>query len=101
MSNESQMTRFRGEYERRSMEQQRNMIESKFRLMRVGEVKNGLNVRKEPSMASDVMLILKRGQQININVAKSTTEFYYVASIVDGETKIPVHGFCKREFILE
>ena len=101
MSNENQMIQSRGEYERRSMEQQTNMIESKFRLMCVGEVKNGLNVRKAPSMASEVILILKRGQRVNINIAKSTSEFYYVASIVDGETKIPVHGFCKREFILE
>lgn len=83
------------------MEQQVNTIESKFRLMHVGEVKSGLNVRKAPSMDSEAMLILKRGQQVNVNIAKSTTDFYYVASIVDGETKIPVHGFCKREFILE
>lgn len=83
------------------MEQQANIVESKFRLMKVGEVKSGLNVRKAPSMDAEVMLILKRGQSVNVNLAKSTTDFYYVASIVDGETKIPVHGFCKREFILE
>ena len=81
--------------------EQVNVVESKFRLMHVGEVKSGLNVRKAPSMQSEVMLILKKGQAINVNLAKSTNDFYYVASIVDGETKIPVHGFCKREFILE
>ena len=81
--------------------EQVNVVESKFRLMHVGEVKSGLNVRKAPSMDSEAMLILKRGQAINVNLVKSTNDFYYVASIVDGETKIPVHGFCKREFILE
>ena len=73
-----------------------------FKSMRVSDKCQVLNVRKSPSIESDVLRLLMSGAIVNVNVEKSTEDFYYVASeIIDSEHKIPIHGFCKKEFIVD
>lgn len=73
-----------------------------FVQMKVNQNCSLLNVRKEPSLKSDIICELKQGTVLNINLEKSTEEFYYVASqIIDTITKNPIHGYSKKEFISE
>ena len=81
------------------MEQQ-VISEPKFKLMVVSNTTQ-LNVRQTPDPKAVILMTLNKDQKVNINLMKSTDSYFYVASIVDEEKKIPVHGFCKREFILE
>lgn len=48
-----------------------------------------LNVRKEPNITSEVVAILDKGDTVNIDLTKSTNEFY----AVDG-------GYCIKKYII-
>lgn len=73
-----------------------------FKSMQVGNNCEMLNVRKLASLESDVIRTLSKGSLVNVNLEKSTDDFYYVASeIIDSEHKIPIHGYCKKEFLVE
>lgn len=73
-----------------------------FKEMKVEMNRILLNVRQEPSIESKVISQLFNGTKINVNLDKSTRDFYYVASkITDSGIKIPVHGYCARAYIHE
>ena len=72
-----------------------------FRTMKVFNC-DLLNVRKLASPDAEVLTQLPKGSLVNVNLDKSTEEYYYVASeITDQEHKIPIHGFCKKSFLIE
>ena len=73
-----------------------------FKSMQVGNKCEMLNVRQLASLESDVIRTLAKGSTVNVNLEKSTDDFYYVASeIVDSEHKTPIHGYCKKDFLVE
>ena len=73
-----------------------------FKLMKVGDNCALLNVRKEPILESEVITQIKSGVTVNVNLDKSTSDFFYVASeVIDLEHKKPIHGYCKKEFVIE
>lgn len=73
-----------------------------FKEMKVEMNRILLNVRQEPSIESKVISQLFNGTKINVNLDKSTRDFYYVASkSTDSGVKIPVHGYCARAYIHE
>ena len=73
-----------------------------FKSMRVGNKCATLNVRQLASLESGVIRVLAKGAIVNVNLEKSTDDFYYVASeIIDSEHKTPIHGFCKKDFLVE
>ena len=73
-----------------------------FKSMRVGNNCEQLNVRKEASLESGVLRVIPKGTLVNVNLEKSTDDFYYVASeIIDKEHKTPIHGFCKKDYLVE
>ena len=83
---------------------QRNPFEGKiiFKSMQVGNKCEMLNVRRLASLESDVIRTLAKGSVVNVNLEKSTDDFYYVASeIIDSEHKTPIHGYCKKDFLFE
>lgn len=60
-----------------------------------------LNVRMAPSLDSEIKMQLKRGSTVNVNLDKSNDDYYYVASETSNpEQKIPIHGFCKKDFLI-
>jgi uncharacterized protein YgiM (DUF1202 family) len=72
-----------------------------FKLMKVGDNCALLNVRKEPSLESEVIAKINSGATINVNLDKSTSDFFYVASeVIDSEHKKPIHGYCKKDFLV-
>lgn len=52
-----------------------------------------LNVRNKPSLDGDVVCVLNATSEINIDVAKSTREWFYVC------TATGVEGYCMKKFI--
>lgn len=85
-----------------SIEQPVSKPKIAFIQMKVGKNCSSLNVRKEPSLKSEILRELKTGTLVNINLEKSTEKFYYVASIIyDETTKVPVHGYSLKEYIHE
>ena len=73
-----------------------------FKFMKVGDNCTRLNVRKDPSLESEVIAKINSGATINVNLDKSTPDFFYVASeVIDSEHKKPIHGYCKKEFVIE
>ena len=73
-----------------------------FKFMKVGDNCALLNVRKDPSLESEVIAQIKSGVTVNVNLDKSTSDFFYVASeVIDLEHKKPIHGYCKKEFVIE
>lgn len=58
-----------------------------------GVIKCGLlNVRKKPSIGSDIVDVLKRGNKVLINKKDSTDAFYRIYK--DG-----IEGYCVKEYI--
>ena len=73
-----------------------------FKSMTVGGKCDVLNVRRLASLDSESFMKLKKGSVVNVNLEKSTNDFYYVASeIIDSEHKTPIHGYCKKDFLFE
>ena len=73
-----------------------------FKSMQVGNKCEMLNVRQLASLESDIIRTLAKGSTVNVNLEKSTDDFYYVASeIIDSEHKTPIHGYCKKDFLFE
>ena len=73
-----------------------------FKFMKVGDNCELLNVRRSASLDSESFMKLKKGAVVNVNLERSTDDFYYVASeIIDSEHKTPIHGFCKKDFLVE
>ena len=73
-----------------------------FKSMQVGNKCEMLNVRQLASLESGVIRVLTKGAIVNVNLEKSTDDFYYVASeIIDSEHKTPIHGYCKKDFLFE
>ena len=73
-----------------------------FKEMKVKMSKMLLNIRKEPNPNSDVVSQVSNNARLNINLEKSNDEYYYVASkIMVNGTKIPVHGYCPKQYISE
>lgn len=73
-----------------------------FKSMTVGGKCDVLNVRRLASLDSESFMKLKKGSVVNVNLEKSTDDFYYVASeIIDSEHKTPIHGYCKKDFLFE
>lgn len=52
-----------------------------------------LNVRVEPSINSEVVYVLEVKTDVEINLDKSTDEWFYVC------TAIGVEGYCMRKFV--
>ena len=72
-----------------------------FKFMKVGDNCALLNVRKDPSLESEVIAKINSGATINVNLDKSTSDFFYVASeVIDSEHKKPIHGYCKKDFLV-
>ena len=62
-----------------------------------GTVKAGkLNVRKEANKEADVLTIISKGTGVEINLTKSTKDFYCVKVLVNAELTT---GFVMKEFI--
>ena len=62
-----------------------------------GTVKAGkLNVRKEANKEADVLTIISKGTGVEINLTKSTEDFYCVKVLVNAELTT---GFVMKEFI--
>ena len=60
-----------------------------------GVVKCGLlNVRKKPSIGSDIVDVLKRGNKVRINKTDSTDAFYRIH-------REGIEGYCVKEYIEE
>ena len=73
-----------------------------FKEMKVQMNRILLNVRKEPNIESEVISQLSNGTRVNVNLDKSTNDFYYVASkITEAGVKVPVHGYCAKAYIHE
>lgn len=62
-------------------------------VMRVKNVK--LNLRKEPSMNAEVLVILKPDTSVIVDMEGSTKDFYKVT------TATGTRGFCKKEFLVK
>ena len=72
-----------------------------FRTMKVSNC-DILNVRKIASPDAEIITKLLKGSLVNVNIDRSTEDYFYVASeIKDPEHKIPIHGFCKKSFLVE
>ena len=90
-----------------SVEQNTDRPKVTFVKMKVSDKCQSLNVRKEPSLTSEILRELKSGTILNINLEKSTNNFYYVASTIsvinsNGEiNKTPIHGYSLKEYICE
>ena len=54
-----------------------------------------LNIRKSPSIDSDVIHVADAGSSVMIDLEHSTDEWYRVVKIFDEE----VYGFCMKKFI--
>lgn len=54
-----------------------------------------LNIRKSPSIDSDVIHVADAGCRVTIDLEHSTDEWYRVVKIFDEE----VHGFCMKKFV--
>lgn len=52
-----------------------------------------LNVRAEPSVDGDVVCVLNVASEIEVNVAKSTAEWFYVCTATGAE------GYCMKKFV--
>lgn len=65
---------------------------------KVGVVANceKLNVRKKPNVGADVVTIITRGTEVEIDKSKSTKEFYKVRST---STTEGFDGYCMKKFI--
>lgn len=62
-----------------------------------GTVKAGkLNVRKEANKEADVLTIISKGTGVEINLTKSTEDFYCVKVLVNAELTT---GYVMKEFI--
>lgn len=55
-----------------------------------------LNVRKEADRDGDVVTIISKGTGVEVNLTKSTEEFYHVTVLVNNEF---VDAYCVKEFI--
>lgn len=55
-----------------------------------------LNVRKQPSIKSDVVVVIDKGAEVVIDETKSTEEFYRVRSASEAN---PFYGFCMKKYI--
>ena len=62
-----------------------------------GTVKAGkLNVRKEANKEADVLTIISKGTGVEINLTKSTEDFYCVKVLVNAELTT---GYVMKEFV--
>lgn len=57
---------------------------------------NRLNVRKEASKESDVLVVISKGTGLGINLTNSTDEFYCVNVLVNNEMNT---GYVMKEFV--
>lgn len=53
-----------------------------------------LNMRKEPNKESDVLIILNKNTEVQVNMTESTTEDFYKVYGPNG-----VEGYCMKQFI--
>ena len=55
-----------------------------------------LNVRKQPNIKSDVVVVIDKGTEVIIDETKSTEDFYRVRSASESK---PFYGFCMKKYI--
>ena len=53
-----------------------------------------LNVREQPNVNAEIVCMIKRNTEVEIDVTKSTSDFYKIC-IASG-----IEGFCMKKFIL-
>ena len=53
-----------------------------------------LNVREQPNTNAEIVCMIKRNTEVEIDVTKSTSDFYKIC-IASG-----IEGFCMKKFIL-
>lgn len=55
-----------------------------------------LNIRQLPTKQSNVLTVLSKGTELNIDLDESTDDFYCVHVLINNEL---VDGYCVKEFI--
>ena len=72
-------------------------VELKAEITTTGVVTaNKLNVRKEASKESDVLVVVSKGTGLGVNLTNSTDEFYCVNVLVNNEMTT---GYVMKEFV--
>jgi hypothetical protein len=56
-----------------------------------------LNIREKPSLFTEVLCIINKGEEVEIVEAESTNDFYAV--IYGKDKEVSVEGFCMKKYI--